>query len=109
MKSKAELLSLLKQASEILGKTPTQGEMLVLVRTHKMPYPTTYAYAFGNWNKAVKKAGLKVNAKGSKSGSVRKQKYIFDDEDKYIRPKACIEAYDPEFYRKYIDKEGRPS
>ncbi|MFQ6009652.1 MAG: homing endonuclease associated repeat-containing protein [Candidatus Aenigmatarchaeota archaeon] len=50
-----ELLSLLKNKAEELGRTPTVRE----VNTDKsMPGASTYSDRFGSWNKAVKAAGL---------------------------------------------------
>ena len=51
-----ELLSILRDLAEELGRPPTQAE---LWQREGLPRPTTYRYRFGSWSQALEAAGLK--------------------------------------------------
>jgi hypothetical protein len=50
-----ELLSILRDLAEELGRPPTQAEMW---EGDGLPRPTTYRYRFGSWSRALEAAGL---------------------------------------------------
>ena len=50
-----ELLSVLRELAEELGRPPTQAE---LWERERLPRPTTYRYRFGSWNRALEAAGF---------------------------------------------------
>ena len=51
-----ELLGVLRELAEELGRPPTQAE---LWEREGLPRPTTYKYRFGSWSRALEAAGLK--------------------------------------------------
>ncbi|MFQ6009650.1 MAG: homing endonuclease associated repeat-containing protein [Candidatus Aenigmatarchaeota archaeon] len=74
-----ELLELLKDKAEELGRTPTIEEV---IKDDSMPYPGVYYKRFGSWKNAVKEAGLEPYMR------VYKKKYTDQELLDFLRKKA---------------------